>query len=75
MSTKKHIVIYSHGFGVRKDDNGLLSDIAEHLPEVESILFDYYDLNEANNELLICPTSHQVDIFILEIKIYWQNIF
>jgi len=61
MSTKKHIVIYSHGFGVRKDDNGLLSDIAEHLPEVESILFDYYDLNEANNELLICPTSHQVN--------------
>lgn len=60
MSTKKHIVIYSHGFGVRKDDNGLLSDIAEHLPEVESILFDYYDLNEANNELLICPTSHQI---------------
>lgn len=61
MSTKKHIVIYSHGFGVRKDDNGLLSDIAEHLPEVESVLFDYYDLDKVNNELLICPTSNQVD--------------
>jgi len=58
---KKHIVIYSHGFGVRKDDNGLLSDIVEHLPEIESVLFDYYDLNEANNELLICSTSHQVN--------------
>lgn len=61
MNTKKHIVIYSHGFGVRKDDNGLLSDIAENLPELESILFDYYDLDEVSNELLICPPSQQVN--------------
>lgn len=61
MSNKKHIVIYSHGFGVRKDDNGLLSDIADNLPEVESVLFDYYDIDEINNKLFICPTSKQVD--------------
>jgi pimeloyl-ACP methyl ester carboxylesterase len=61
MNTKKHIVIYSHGFGVRKDDNGLLSDIAENLPELESVLFDYYDLDEVNNELLICPPSQHVN--------------
>ena len=60
MITKKHIVVYSHGFGVRKDDNGLLSDIAEHLPEVESVLFDYYDVDEINNKLFICPTSKQI---------------
>ncbi|MCU0680587.1 MAG: hypothetical protein MUF50_04790 [Planctomycetes bacterium] len=60
MSTKKHIIIYSHGFGVRKDDNGLLSDVAEHLPELESVLFDYYELDEVNNNLLICPSSQQV---------------
>jgi len=60
MNTKKHIIIYSHGFGVMKDDNGLLSDIADHLPEVESVLFDYYNFDEINNELHICPTSHQV---------------
>lgn len=61
MITKKHIVVYSHGLGVRRDDNGLFSDIAEHLPEVESVLFDYYDLNEVSNELFICPASLQVD--------------
>ena len=61
MATKKHIIIYSHGFGVRKDDNGLLSDIAEHLPEVESVLFDYYDIDEINNKLFICPSSKQVN--------------
>jgi len=60
MTTKKHIIVYSHGFGVRQDDNGLLSDIAEHLLGVESVLFDYYDFDEASNELFICPTSCQV---------------
>jgi hypothetical protein len=61
MTTKKHIIIYSHGFGVRKDDNGLLSNIAEYLTDMESVLFDYYDLNEVSHELLICPTSQQVN--------------
>lgn len=61
MINKKHIVIYSHGFGVRKDDNGLLSDIAEHLPEIDSVLFDYYNFDEVNNEIFICPPSQQIN--------------
>ncbi|KKQ13539.1 MAG: hypothetical protein US30_C0013G0074 [Candidatus Moranbacteria bacterium GW2011_GWF2_36_839] len=31
MSQKNHTVIYSHGFGVKKDDRGLLTDIANSL--------------------------------------------
>lgn len=60
MFTKKHIIIYSHGFGVRKDDNGLLDDIAESLNEVESILFDYYEVDEKEMKMYICPFSSQV---------------
>jgi len=59
MESKKHIVIYSHGFGVRKDDRGLLSNIAESLPEVESILFDYYLVDEENKTITMCPPSEQ----------------
>lgn len=61
MKNKKHIVIYSHGFGVQKDDNGLLTDIAEHIPEVESVLFDYYEVDLEENKIFICPISSQVD--------------
>lgn len=61
MTTKKHIIIYSHGFGVRKDDNGLLTDIAANLPEVESILFDYFEVDEDKKLLYICPLSSQVN--------------
>lgn len=57
---KKQIVIFSHGFGVRKDDLGLLSEIASKLPEVESILFDYFIINEKNQTLTIIPLSEQV---------------
>lgn len=56
---KKHIVIYSHGFGVRKDDRGLLSDIAEYIPEVESVLFDYFKIDELAKTLTTCPPSEQ----------------
>lgn len=60
MPNKKHIIIYSHGFGVRKDDRGLLSDIAESLSEVESILFDYFDINEKDKTITMCPFSVQI---------------
>ena len=44
MSNKNHFIIFSHGFGVQKDEHGLLTDIAQSIPEVESVLFDYYDI-------------------------------
>lgn len=62
MNKTKHIIIYSHGFAVLKDDNGLFTDIAQGFSNMESILFDYYKLNEDGNEIIICPFSKQVEI-------------
>lgn len=59
---KKHIAIYSHGFGVRKDDKGLLTNIADRLPEVESILFGYFDIDEEKKTLTIRPISVQAEM-------------
>jgi len=61
MKNKKHIVIYSHGFGVQKDDLGLLTDIAESISEIESVLFDYYEVDLTQNKIFICPISSQVN--------------
>lgn len=55
----KHFVVYSHGFGVRKDDRGLLADIAGSLPEVDSVLFDYFDVDETAKTITIRPLSVQ----------------
>ena len=59
MQSSKHIVIFSHGFGVRKDDRGLLTDIAAGIPDVAPVLFDYNEINEAENILTVSPLSRQ----------------
>ncbi len=68
MQKKEHIFIYSHGFGVRKDDRGLLTGIADGIPEVESILFDYNDINEIENILTVPSLSKQAEILSEIIK-------
>lgn len=60
MNEQKHIVIFSHGFGVRKDDLGLLSNIADSLKDCTSILFDYFDIDEEKETLTVRPFSEQV---------------
>ncbi|MCM2339307.1 MAG: GPI inositol-deacylase [Burkholderiales bacterium] len=55
----KNIVIFSHGFGTRKDDRGLLSNIAEELKQTDSILFDYNGVDEKENILTVRTLSEQ----------------
>ncbi|MFA6533665.1 MAG: hypothetical protein WCT37_00665 [Patescibacteria group bacterium] len=62
MPNNHHIVIFSHGFGVKKDDRGLLSDIAGALENTESRLFDYNEIDEVNNIITASPLSEQVKI-------------
>jgi hypothetical protein len=56
------IVIYSHGFGVRKDDRGLFTDIAASLPDAEHIMFDYNQVDEAANTMTVAPLTEQAEI-------------
>jgi Alpha/beta hydrolase len=53
-----HIIIYSHGFGVRRDSRGMFTDIAAGLPHVESILFDYCRV-DPNNDTQVPPLPDQ----------------
>jgi hypothetical protein len=55
----KHCVIYSHGFGVQKDDRGLFTDIAVTLPKAKNILFDYNSVSESKNTLTVASLSQQ----------------
>ena len=55
-----NIVIYSHGFGVYKDDRGLFPDIAASMPRTEAIMFDYNRL-EANNTLIASTLEAQTE--------------
>ena len=53
------MVVYSHGFGVRKDDRGLFTDIANTIPEVRHVMFDYNLIDEQANVLTVSPLQIQ----------------
>lgn len=58
-SSIPHVVIYSHGFGVRKTDRGLFSAVAKALPGAHSIMFDYNPFHEQSNTITIKPIQEQ----------------
>lgn len=59
MSDQKHIVIFSHGFGVRQDARGLFTDIVAALPDVVSVLFDYNTFDDAARTVTVRPLTEQ----------------
>jgi hypothetical protein len=59
MNPTSHIIIFSHGFGVRKEDRGLFTAISRALPEAKSVLFDYNPINEKSNTLTAKPLDEQ----------------
>jgi hypothetical protein len=59
MASTTHIVIFSHGFGVRKEDRGLFSAIATALPDAKSVMFNYNPINEQSNTLTAEPLDEQ----------------
>lgn len=59
MNMKTHIIIFSHGYGVRKDDLGMLTDIATAFPDAECVLFDYFNVDEEKKTLTVTPFSEQ----------------
>ena len=60
MSNSKHVVVFSHGFGVCKDSRGLFTAIADALPDCDCVLFDYSEFDEVKQAVVICPFSEQV---------------
>ena len=64
MEQRKHIVIFSHGFGVEKDSLGLFTEIAEMLSsyKIESVMFDYNEINRETKEVTVKPFSEQTEI-------------
>jgi hypothetical protein len=55
----KHIVIFSHGFEVRRDDRGLFPDIIAGLSDATPIMFDYGTFDPAANTLAIPALNQQ----------------
>ena len=52
-------IVYSHGFGVEKDDRGWFTDIADAFPAHQHIMFDYNTMDRDKNLLTVTPLHDQ----------------
>lgn len=69
----KHVIVYSHGFGVRKDDRGLFTDIAKAFPGSEHVMFDFNEFDEKSNTLTARPLNEQASMANQQIESIKQN--
>lgn len=70
---KNHFIVYSHGFGVRRDDRGLFTDIAEVLTDTTHIMFDYNAFDERSNTLIARPLDEQAVMLNQQIEAVRQD--
>lgn len=56
----KHIIICSHGFGVKRDDRGFFPDAVSLVPGAEIIMFDYNAIEEGGRVVRASPFTEQV---------------
>lgn len=52
-------LLFSHGFGVKKDSRGMFTEIAQNFPEYQPVMFDYNIVNDEINEVTVEPYSKQ----------------
>lgn len=73
MAPEDTVVLFSHGFGIRKENLGLFTYIRENLEDhgFTTELFDYYKYNEQTKEIFTIPFSEQATI--LEQKIQYVH--
>lgn len=55
-------LLFSHGFGVKKDSRGMFTDIASAFPNYQAVMFDYNQINYATNEVTVLSYSKQAKI-------------
>jgi hypothetical protein len=55
----RHVVVFSHGFAVRKDNRGMFTDIVAAMPGIVPVMFDYNHFDEAANTLTAVPLTDQ----------------
>lgn len=55
------MIIYSHGFGVRKDARGIFTAIEEALPDAEHAMFDYNEVDPVKNRIRVPSIAKQTE--------------
>lgn len=64
MEANNTVILFSHGFGIRKDNLGLFTFLSEKFQSLgyTTILFDYYKFDEEKQEVYTIPFSKHAEI-------------
>lgn len=68
MAVMAKTIIYSHGFGVERDDRGLFVDIEAQISSDQSVMFDYNIIDRAKNTLTVQPIPAQVALLVQNLQ-------
>lgn len=56
-----NMVVFSHGFGVRRHSRGMFTEICQNLPEnFGYVLFDYNDIDDQNHTVRLTDFTEQI---------------
>lgn len=67
-------LVFSHGFGVSKDSNGMFTDIARSLSEYRPIMFDYNEIYDDKGLTKVYSYKRQAKLLNTQInKIYKKD--
>ena len=66
-------LLFSHGFGVKKDSRGMFTEIAENFPNYTPVMFDYNFINEETNEVTVEPYSKQSELLSAELNSIYKS--
>jgi hypothetical protein len=67
-------LLFSHGFGVKKDSRGMFTEIAHNFPEYTPIMFNYNLVSADGREVVVEPYSKQANVLKSKIvSIYDQD--
>jgi hypothetical protein len=61
-------LVFSHGFGVKKDSRGLFSDIAKAFPDYKPVMFNYNIISKSDNTVTVRTLHQQAELLLKQIK-------
>ena len=61
-------ILFSHGFGVRKDSKGMFTDIAKAFPAYKPVMFDYNNYDSKTNTTTVLSYKKQAKIIKSQIS-------
>ena len=67
-------LLFSHGFGVRKDSRGMFTDIASAFPDFKPVMFEYNKILNDGKKTVVPSYKQQARLIKQKLNNLYKNI-